>query len=127
MVGCAAIAVQEESGIGDCHSPCVCRFRGEIQGFLAEMYAVDMSLDFISGVTDTVMSEVTAWQSRPLEAMYPVVFFDALRVNICEDAVVRNRAVCAGRAARRHARHPRPVEGAQGAGRGDQADLVDPA
>jgi putative transposase len=65
----------------------------EIQGFLAEMYAVDVSPDLISSVTDAVMSEVAAWQSRPLEAMYPVVFFDALRVKIREDAVVRNKAV----------------------------------
>ena len=65
----------------------------EIQGFLAEMYSVDVSPDLISSVTDAVMSEVTAWQSRPLEAMYPVVFFDALRVKIREDAVVRSKAV----------------------------------
>lgn len=65
----------------------------EIQGFLSEMYGVDVSPDLISSVTDAVMSEVTAWQSRPLEAMYPVVFFDALRVKIREDAVVRNKAV----------------------------------
>ena len=65
----------------------------EIQGFLAEMYAVDVSPELISSVTDAVMSEVSAWQSRPLEAMYPVVFFDALRVKIREDAVVRNKAV----------------------------------
>jgi len=39
------------------------------------------------------MAEVTAWQSRPLEPMYPVVFFDALRVKIRDDAVVRNKAV----------------------------------
>lgn len=65
----------------------------EIQAFLAEMYAVDVSPELISSVTDAVMSEVTAWQSRPLEAMYPVVFFDALRVKIREDGVVRNKAV----------------------------------
>jgi len=65
----------------------------EIQGFLAQMYAVDVSPDLISRVTDAVMSEVTAWQSRPLESMYPVVFFDALRVKIREDAVVRSKAV----------------------------------
>ena len=65
----------------------------EIQGFLAEMYAVDVSADLISSVTDAVMTEVTAWQSRPLESMYPVVFFDALRVKIREDAVVRSKAV----------------------------------
>jgi putative transposase len=65
----------------------------EIQGYLAEMYSVDVSPDLISKVTDAVMSEVTAWQARPLETMYPVVFFDALRVKIREDAVVRSKAV----------------------------------
>ena len=65
----------------------------EIQAFLLEMYATEISADFISSVTDAVISEVTAWQSRPLEPMYPVVFFDALRVKIREEAVVRNKAV----------------------------------
>jgi putative transposase len=65
----------------------------EIQGFLAEMYALDVSPELISRVTDEVMGEVTAWQSRPLEAMYPVVFFDALRVKIRQDGVVRAKAV----------------------------------
>ncbi|MFK0859865.1 IS256 family transposase [Pseudomonas aeruginosa] len=65
----------------------------EIQGFLLEQYATEISPDFISSVTDEVMAEVTAWQARPLEPMYPVVFFDALRVKIREDAVVRNKAV----------------------------------
>jgi len=65
----------------------------EIQGHLAQMYSVEVSPEFISKVTDEVMAEVTAWQSRPLEAMYPVVFFDALRVKIREDGVVRNKAV----------------------------------
>jgi putative transposase len=65
----------------------------EIAAFLAEMYSVDVSPDLISRVTDEVMSEVTAWQTRPLEPMYPVVFFDALRVKIREDAVVRSKAV----------------------------------
>jgi transposase-like protein len=65
----------------------------EIQGFLAEQYGVEVSPEFISGVTDAVMAEVTAWQSRPLELLYPVVFFDALRVKIREDAVVRNKAI----------------------------------
>jgi transposase-like protein len=65
----------------------------EIQGFLLESYAVEVSAEFISSVTEAVMAEVTAWQSRPLEPMYPVVFFDALRVKIKEDAVVRNKAI----------------------------------
>ena len=65
----------------------------EIQGFLAEMYGTEVSPEFISKVTDEVMTEVTAWQSRPLEPLYAVVFFDALRVKIRDDAVVRNKAV----------------------------------
>ncbi|MFN7693629.1 MAG: IS256 family transposase [Burkholderiales bacterium] len=65
----------------------------EIQGFLAEQYGTEVSPEFISSVTDAVMAEVGAWQARPLEPMYPVVFFDALRVKIREDAVVRNKAI----------------------------------
>src|SRR3982750_3776361 len=65
----------------------------EIQGFLAEQYQTQVSAEFISSVTDAVMAEVTAWQSRPLEPMYPVGFFDALRVKIREEAGVRNKAI----------------------------------
>jgi transposase-like protein len=65
----------------------------EVQGFLLESYGVEVSPEFISSVTDAVMAEVGAWQARPLEPMYPVVFFDALRVKIREDAVVRNKAI----------------------------------
>jgi len=65
----------------------------EIQGFLLEQYGTEVSPEFISTVTDAVMAEVTAWQARPLESMYPVVFFDALRVKIREDAVVKNKAI----------------------------------
>ncbi len=65
----------------------------EIQGFLLESYGVEVSAEFISSVTEAVMAEVTAWQARPLEPMYPVVFFDALRVKIKEDALVRNKAI----------------------------------
>jgi len=65
----------------------------EIQGFILEAYGTEVSADLISQVTDAVMDEIVAWQSRPLEPMYPVVFFDALRVKIREDAVVRNKAI----------------------------------
>ncbi|CAO3988268.1 IS256 family transposase [Achromobacter mucicolens] len=65
----------------------------EIQGFLLEQYGTEVSPEFVSSVTDAVMEEVTAWQTRPLKTMYPVVFFDALRVKIREDGVVRNKAV----------------------------------
>ena len=65
----------------------------EIQAFLAEMYAVEVSADFISTVTDAVQAEVMAWQQRALEPMYPVVFFDALRVKIRDEGTVRNKAI----------------------------------
>ena len=65
----------------------------EIQGFLAEMYGTQVAPDFISKVTDEVLAEITTWQARSLETIYPVIFFDALRVKIREDNVVRNKAV----------------------------------
>jgi putative transposase len=65
----------------------------EIQAFLGEMYGMEVSPDLISTVTDAVVAEVTAWQARPLEPLYPVVFFDALRVKIRDETVVRSKAV----------------------------------
>jgi putative transposase len=65
----------------------------EIQGYLLETYGTEVSPDLISTVTDGVLAEVTVWQARPLEPVYPVVFFDALRVKTREDNVVRNKAV----------------------------------
>ena len=65
----------------------------ELQGFLAEMYAVEVSPDLISTVTEGIVAEVTAWQRRVLERMYPVVFFDALRVKIRDEATVRSKAI----------------------------------
>src|SRR4029078_3796996 len=72
----------------------------EIQAYLKDMYALEVSRDLISAVTDAVVAEVTAWQTRPLEAMYPVVFFDALRVKIRDEATVRSKAVYLGLAVR---------------------------
>ena len=65
----------------------------EIQGHLAELYATDVSPDLISRVTDAVLDEVREWQSRPLDPVYPVVFFDALRVKIRDEGLVKNKAV----------------------------------
>src|ERR671913_591272 len=65
----------------------------EIQAFLADMYAIEVSPDLISTVTDAVVAEVTAWQNRPPGTMYPVVFFDALRVKIRDEATVRSKAI----------------------------------
>lgn len=65
----------------------------EIQGFLREMYTVDVSPDLISTVTDAIVEEITAWQARPLDRVYAVVFFDALRVKIRDEGTVRVKAV----------------------------------
>jgi putative transposase len=65
----------------------------EIQGHLAELYATDVSPDLISRVTDAVLDEVREWQNRPLDPVYPVVFFDALRVKIRDEGLVKNKAV----------------------------------
>jgi transposase-like protein len=65
----------------------------EIQKFLLEQYSVEVSPEFISTVTDAVLEEIAAWQSRPLESVYPVVFFDALRVKIRDEGVVRSKAI----------------------------------
>jgi len=65
----------------------------EIQGHLLELYGLEVSTELISTITDEVMTEVTQWQSRPLETMYPIVYFDALRLKIRDDGMVRNKAV----------------------------------
>jgi putative transposase len=65
----------------------------EIVGHLRDLYGVDVSPDLISTVTDAVLDEVAAWQGRPLEPVYPLVFFDALRVKIRDEGLVRNKAV----------------------------------
>ena len=65
----------------------------EIQSHLKELYAVQVSPDLISRVTDAVMEEVREWQNRPLDALYPLVIFDALRVKIRDEGTVKNKAV----------------------------------
>ena len=65
----------------------------EIQGHLAELYGTDVSPDLISRVTDAVLDEVREWQNRPLDPVYPVVFFDAMRVKIRDEGLVKNKAV----------------------------------
>jgi putative transposase len=65
----------------------------EIQGHLMELYGLDVSPDLISTVTDAVMETVAEWQNRPLETSYPLVFFDAMRVKIRDEGLVRNKAV----------------------------------
>ena len=65
----------------------------EIKGHLEELYGIGVSPDLISRVTAEVIDEVREWQSRPLDPLYMVVFFDALRVKIRDEGVVRNKAV----------------------------------
>lgn len=65
----------------------------EIGGHLRELYGLDISPSLISTVTSAVMEEVKAWQDRPLDACYPLVFFDAIRVKIRDEGLVRNKAV----------------------------------
>ncbi len=65
----------------------------EIRGHLEELYGIEVSPDLISAVTDAVLEEVAEWQNRPLDACYPLVFFDALRVKIRDEGFVRNKAV----------------------------------
>jgi putative transposase len=65
----------------------------EIQGHLQEMYGVEVSPTLISDVTDAVMEEVKAWQSRPLEPLYAILYLDALYVKMRHEGRVENRAV----------------------------------
>jgi putative transposase len=65
----------------------------DIQCHLHEMYGVDVSAGLISEVTDSIQEEVKAWQDRPLEALYPIVYLDALMVKMRQDGKVDNRAV----------------------------------
>ena len=65
----------------------------DIQGHVGELYGITISPDLVSAVTDSVIGEVRAWQSRPLESTYVLVFFDALRVKIRDEGLVCNKAV----------------------------------
>jgi putative transposase len=64
----------------------------EIQGHLAEIYGTEVSPDLISKITDAVIEDAKAWQSRPLEAVYAIVYLDALVVKIRDGQAVRNHA-----------------------------------
>ena len=68
----------------------------EIRGHLEELHGIGVSPDLISRVTAEVLEEVKAWQMRPLDQLYMVVFFDALRIKIRDEGVVRNKAVYLG-------------------------------
>lgn len=65
----------------------------DIKAHLEEIYGVEVSPDLISSVTEAVLEEVREWQTRPLEAVYPIVYLDALRVKIRYDGTVQNRCI----------------------------------
>src|SRR3954451_15797322 len=64
----------------------------DISAHLAELYGVDVGRDTISTVTDAVLEDIAAWRTRPLETVYPIVYFDAMFVKVREDRSVQNRA-----------------------------------
>ena len=64
----------------------------DVQHHLASTIGVDLSPETISNITDAVLDEVYAWQTRPLDALYPVMFMDALVVKVKENNAVRNKA-----------------------------------
>jgi putative transposase len=64
----------------------------DIASHLRDLYGVEIARDTISRVTDAVLEDVVAWRTRPLEAVYPIVYFDALMVKVREDRSVRTRA-----------------------------------
>ena len=65
----------------------------EIQSHLEEMYGTEVSPTLISSVTDAVMDEVKAWQSRPLDSIYPIVYLDCIHAKVRDSGVVRAKAV----------------------------------
>jgi len=65
----------------------------EIAEHVGELYGTDISPDLVSAVTDTVLEEVAAWQSRGLDSTYAIIFFDAMRVKIRNEGLVSNRAL----------------------------------
>ncbi len=65
----------------------------EIKAHLQEIYSVEVSPDLISTVTDGVIDEVRAWQSRPLDAVYPILYLDALQVKVKDQGRVSNKAI----------------------------------
>jgi putative transposase len=64
----------------------------DIAAHLSGLYGTEVGRDTISRVTDAVLEDVQAWRTRPLEAVYPIVYFDAMQVKVREDRSVRNRA-----------------------------------
>ena len=68
----------------------------EIQSHLEEMYGAEVSPTLISPVTDTVMDEAKAWQMRPLDGLYPIVYMDGIHVKVRHDGIVRTKVSLSG-------------------------------
>lgn len=85
----------------------------EIAGHVRELYGIEVSADLISAVTDAVLDEVATWQNRPLERVYPLVFFDALRVKVRDEGLVQGHPCGARRARRRQQGGAGPVDRAE--------------
>src|SRR5205085_6947300 len=64
----------------------------DISAHLSELYGTEIGRDTVSRITDAVLEDVQAWRTRPLESVYPIVYFDALRVKVREDRSVKNLA-----------------------------------
>jgi len=87
----------------------------DIRAHVGELYAVEISPERVSAVTDAVIEQVHAWQNRPLESPYAIVYFDALRVKIRDEGMVRNKGSVS--------RHRRDLQRRQGRARAvDRAD-----
>jgi putative transposase len=65
----------------------------EIQGHIEEIYQTEVSPDLISTITDEVMSEVETWQMRPLNALYPILYLDAIVLKVRDNGHVKNKAL----------------------------------
>jgi putative transposase len=65
----------------------------ELQSHMEEIYGVDVSHEMISNITDSILDEITQWQNRPLDTVYPIVFLDAIVVKSRDNGRVVNKSV----------------------------------
>jgi putative transposase len=65
----------------------------DIHGHLKDIYGVEVSPDLLSSVTNDIMSDMREWQNRPLEEIYPIVYFDTIRMKIRDEGTVKNKAI----------------------------------
>ncbi len=65
----------------------------DIQAHLQELYGVEISPTLVSQVTDAITEEITLWQNRPLEGVYPIMYLDAVRVKVRHNGSVINKAI----------------------------------